>query len=155
MNSFHYPCRSLNGKTLPSWLNCPGPVLIRRHIRSSKYDPLVEERKLIKANPDYALVRYNNGREATVSLRDLAPPGDGKLLEGKKDREHTIESLNLEAPVDNCKVVQECMTENKDNFIAEPILQNEGLGKSISEVDEPKRSARTRNKPKYLEDYKM
>ena len=38
------------------------------------YDlPLVDEVELIEANPQYAHIRYQNGRESTVSLRDLAP----------------------------------------------------------------------------------
>ena len=33
----------------------------------------MDEAELIKVNPHYAHVRFNNGRETTVSLRDLAP----------------------------------------------------------------------------------
>ena len=39
----------------------------------SKNDPLVDEVELIHINPTYANVRYCNGCEATVSIRDLAP----------------------------------------------------------------------------------
>ena len=39
----------------------------------SKNDPLVDEVELIHINATYANVRYRNGREATVSIRDLAP----------------------------------------------------------------------------------
>ncbi|CAI6371236.1 unnamed protein product [Macrosiphum euphorbiae] len=145
---FHYPRRSSNGKTLPSWLNCPGPVLIRKHVKSSKYDPLVEEAELIEANPEYALVRYNNGRESTVSLKDLAPPGDRGLLGEKRDREHSIKPSSVEAPA------YDCGQENKDIVIEEPTQMNEGLSKTLSDVEEPRRSTRTKNKPKYLEDYK-
>lgn len=41
----------------------------------------MEEAELIEANPDYGLVRYNNGRESTVSLKHLASPGDKSLIE--------------------------------------------------------------------------
>ena len=68
--------RSVLGISVPSWLNSPGSVLIRRHVRQSKYDPLVEEADLIHATPQYAHIRLKNGRETTVSLKDMAPlPG--------------------------------------------------------------------------------
>ena len=70
---FNYQRRSTCGQSVPSWLLSPGPVLVKRHVRSSKYDPLVDEAELLEANPQYAHVRLNNGRETTVSLRDLAP----------------------------------------------------------------------------------
>ena len=47
--------------------------MIKRHVCGSKYDPLVDEAELVEANPQYAHVRLNDGRETTVSLRDLAP----------------------------------------------------------------------------------
>ena len=63
--------KSSNGVTVPTWLR-PGPVYVKRHMRN-KGDLLVDEAELIEANPQYAYVRFNNGRETTVSLRDLAP----------------------------------------------------------------------------------
>ncbi len=70
---FNYQRRSTNGQSVPSWLSTPGPVLLKKHVRNSKYDALVDEAELIEANPQYAHVRLGNGRETTVSLRDLAP----------------------------------------------------------------------------------
>ena len=32
---------------------------------------------ILEVNPNYAHVRFNNGRETTVSLRRIAPLGDG------------------------------------------------------------------------------
>ena len=49
----------------------PGPVLIRRFVRSSKNVPLVDQVELLDANPTYANIRYS-GHESTVSIRDLA-----------------------------------------------------------------------------------
>ena len=48
-------------------------VFLKRKVRNSKYEPYVEEVELIEANPEYAHVKFPNGRESTVSLRDLAP----------------------------------------------------------------------------------
>ena len=40
---FNYNRRTSNGCSLPVWLTTPGPVLLKRHVRASKYDPLIEE----------------------------------------------------------------------------------------------------------------
>ena len=60
-----------------SWLCSSETVLVRRHVRN-KYKPLVEEADLIHATSQNAHLRFKNGRESTVSLRDVAPvPGPG------------------------------------------------------------------------------
>ncbi|XP_045103909.1 uncharacterized protein LOC123512200 [Portunus trituberculatus] len=65
--------KSFNGHSLPSWLTSPGPVLLRKFVRTSKSDPLVEEVDLESATPHYAHIRYPDGRQSTVSTKDLAP----------------------------------------------------------------------------------
>ena len=70
---FGFPRRSALGVSLPTWLSKSGPVLLKRHVRRSKHDPLVDQVELIHATPSYAKVRFPSGREATVSLRDVAP----------------------------------------------------------------------------------
>uniref|UniRef100_A0A2C9L1R6 Integrase catalytic domain-containing protein n=1 Tax=Biomphalaria glabrata TaxID=6526 RepID=A0A2C9L1R6_BIOGL len=65
--------RSGSGTSLPTWLTSPGPVLLKKNVRSSKYDPITEEVDLVTCNPQYAVIRTPNGREETVSLRMLAP----------------------------------------------------------------------------------
>ena len=72
---FRHHRKSAAGTAVPSWMSVPGPVLMRRHVRQSKYEPLVEEVELIHANPHYAFVKMDSGREATVSTHDLAPAG--------------------------------------------------------------------------------
>ena len=42
-------------------------------LRNSKSEPVVDEIELINVNSTYADVRYQSGREAIVSIRDLAP----------------------------------------------------------------------------------
>ena len=76
---FNYTRKSTCGSSLPSWLLSPGPVLVRRYVRKSKYDPMVDEVMLLEANPKYAHIRLNDGTEKTVSLRDLAPTGQPDL----------------------------------------------------------------------------
>ena len=68
--------------SLPTWLMTPGPVFLRKFVRSSKGEPLLEEVELIESNPSYAHIRYPDGKESSVSLQDLAPcPGSITALQ--------------------------------------------------------------------------
>ena len=78
---FGFERRSSCGGSIPTWLLSPGPVLLKRHVRHSKSDPLVNEVQLLDANPQYAYVQYGDGREATVSIRHLL------LVEGLPNHE--------------------------------------------------------------------
>ena len=72
--------RSIFKISIPSWLCSPGTVLVQWYVRHNKYEPLVEEVDLIRATPQYAHIRFNNGRESNVSLGDVAPvPGPGSF----------------------------------------------------------------------------
>ena len=68
-----FPRRISTGSSVPSWLCEPGPILVKRHVRQNKTDPLVDEAELLHSNPSYAYVRFGDGRETTVSLRHVAP----------------------------------------------------------------------------------
>ena len=70
---FNYKSKSSFGTSVPTWLSAPGLIYLKRHVRSSKYDPLVEEVDLVHTAPNYAVVRMPSGRETTVSFRDVAP----------------------------------------------------------------------------------
>ena len=70
--------RSVLGISAPSWLNSSSTVLVKRHNRSSKYEPLLEEADLIHATQQYAFVRFKNGHKSMVSLRDIAPLSDSE-----------------------------------------------------------------------------
>ena len=48
-------------------------MLLRKFGRSSKYDPAVEVVELMEVNLTYAHVKFSDGREDTVALRNLAP----------------------------------------------------------------------------------
>jgi len=43
---------------VPTWLSSPGPELLKRHVRTSKTDPIVDKVDLVHATPNYALVRF-------------------------------------------------------------------------------------------------
>ena len=69
---FAYQRRTMMGHSLPTWLTQSNKVLMKKHVRQSKYDDICEEVDLIDVTPTYARVRLPTGREQTVSLRDLA-----------------------------------------------------------------------------------
>jgi hypothetical protein len=70
---FQHARRSTMGSSLPTWLLEAKSVLVKRHVRLNKSDPLVDTAEVIQINPQYAIVRLSNGRETSVSLRDIAP----------------------------------------------------------------------------------
>jgi hypothetical protein len=70
---FSYRRRSATGHSLPTWLVGASKVLLRKHTRLSKYDDLCEEVEIVSLQPESAQVRFASGREASVSLRDIAP----------------------------------------------------------------------------------
>ena len=75
---FCFQKRSSLGISALTRLNSSLTVLVRRHSRSSKYERVVEEAGLIHATPQYVFVRFKNGHESTVSLRDIAPLADSE-----------------------------------------------------------------------------
>ena len=80
---FQFQRKSGTGTSLPTWLSILGPVLLRRFVRHSKQEPLVDEVELLEANPQYAFIRYANGKESTVSIKDLAPTGEVREVPGE------------------------------------------------------------------------
>ena len=70
---FSFKCKSTSGQSMPTWLTTPGPVLLQRHVRNSKFEPLVDEVEFIEANPSYVHIRFEDGRKDIVSLKHLAP----------------------------------------------------------------------------------
>ena len=54
---FSYQRRSPNGQSIPSWFAVQVPILLQ----------------LMEANPQYAHLRFVDGRESAVSIRDLSP----------------------------------------------------------------------------------
>ena len=57
---------------MPTWLCTPAAVYLKRHVRTSKYDPILDKVNLVHPTPNYAVVQLPSGRETTVSLRDIA-----------------------------------------------------------------------------------
>ena len=83
---FTFERRSASGSSLPSWLLQPGDVLIKRFGSKSKYEPVVDVVKLLEANQNFAHVRFRDGREDTVALRNLAPyPRRSEIAPNERD----------------------------------------------------------------------
>ena len=73
------------GVFVPTWLSQePEKVFAKRHVRN-KYDPLVDEVKLVQINPNHGVIRYPNRHESTVSIRDLASVGNETRLNEPED----------------------------------------------------------------------
>ena len=59
-------------KPLSCRLSTTGPVLLRKFMMAAKNDGLVQKVQVIEANLTYAGIKFSDGREYNVSLRDLA-----------------------------------------------------------------------------------
>ena len=134
---FNHPRRSFNGRSLPTWLTQPGPVLMKNNVRQSKYEPIVQEVQLIEANPDYAFIRMPDGRESSVSIRQLAPIGD--IIFRPDTSSHKQ---------DPSTVHQEVTPELDQESDAEPAIDSVDLATAS-----PLKNTRKRRTPSYLKDY--
>ena len=141
---FSFQRRSSVGCSIPSWLTTPGPVLLKRHVRQSKYEPLVEEVSLLDANPQFAHVRFADGKETSVSLHDLAPSGSMPVthteLSSTNDNVaepvQTVQADPLREPDIVCEPVNDCSDATDNDKSAH---QGETL---------PRRSTRSRRSPR-------
>ena len=146
--------RSNYGKSLPEWLSKPGPVLLRKFVRASKTDDLVQRVDLIEANPVYARVRYSDGRESNVSLRDIARcPRDEDLTGDNRDYEQSDlpksndvvdrEPVNQEDKVSLTDIepaIADNVNENDGNVITPDRGETSCDQRSV--ISEPRRSSR-------------
>ncbi|XP_069788197.1 uncharacterized protein [Narcine bancroftii] len=72
---FSFIRKAMTGTVLTKWMMTPGPVLLWKHCRPHKADPLVDQVELRHVNPQYAFVTFPDGREDSVATRDLAQAG--------------------------------------------------------------------------------
>ena len=149
---FNFERKSSSGASLPGWLSTPGTVLLRRQDRTSKYDPIVRSVELLHANPSYAHVRLPNGRETTVSLRDLAPPGD----EVMEDVPSVLEAIPCETNSFEREIKLPTTNDHMsplDNSINPPVDVIEEAGEiyqSSQQPVTPRRSQRISRQPNRL-----
>ena len=81
---FKYTHKSTSETPIPTWAK-PGPIYIRNHTKSSKYDPPVTPATLLEINPHYAHVCLPSGVETTVNVRDIAPKSPNEEDNPNKD----------------------------------------------------------------------
>ena len=137
--------------SVPSWLTSPGTVLVRRHARLSKYEPLVKQVDLIHATPQYAHVRYKDSRKTSVLLRDVAPIP----LENKSDPLSTLTKENL-TPRNNEAVFEDSPTsipsEDITSHVEALAPENTPITSPLKSdgIPTPRRSSRIRKSPDRL-----
>ena len=81
----------------------------KKNVRNSKYDPIVERVELLQANPQYAFVKLPNGKECSVSLRDLAPCGSDSITNNDNSVQNRLQDINSHSNIDFSKVQTEKM----------------------------------------------
>ena len=134
------------GQSVPDWLLKGGTVLLRNFTRN-KSEPLGIQVELLGANPKYALIRYADGHESTVSTGDLAPYPVG---EGEQESAELIE--------EDKDGLQEEPNQNESSDTLENSLQeslpkssgNSSSSSELSDVDVPpplRRSTRITRRP--------
>ena len=131
---FNYKRKSSFGTSVPTWLSAHGLVYLKRHVRSSKYDPLVEEVNLVHTAPNYAVVRMPSGRETTVSLRNVAPSNSEN---DQASNENNRMDYSVEPDVSNDCPPSTTVPET-------PIARACEISETSYPADEPRRTPRVR-----------
>ena len=152
---FSFPRRSSVGSSVPSWLLKRGPVLVKRQVRSSKTDALVNEVELLQANPHFAYVRFPDGRETTVSTKQLAPPGQEQVCQQSLESNEAVNpalipGVTLEHPETTAVESRSLVTSNGKELntnLPPESPTTEGIGMNNSPVKLPplRRSKRVRH----------
>lgn len=165
---FHHPRKTGSTIALPTWLTTPGPVLLKKHVRNNKYEPLVEEVQLIDSNPSYARVQFRDGRQSTVSLKHLAPAGNEEYFTDHQDLsecqhldESRVISDNVDAGIESNQNSNDVSTPNSNaertvtgNSTPITYLQTSSKDSARqSDSDFQKKPSRVRKQPQYLSDY--
>lgn len=147
---FKYARRSSTGTSLPSWLSGPGTVLMRRHVRSSKTDPLIDEVELLQANPHYAHVRYPDGKVDTVATKHLAPPGTSP---SKHSTEQPVMDASGSSPQPPCEGQNSTDMTSGNVLVPDPTMtaQHQHQHSCSEETPALRRSSRTRRPPDRFE----
>ena len=99
---FGFERRSVLGKSLSSWLQQKGPVLLRQFVRN-KDESLVDEVDLLDANPSFAHIRFPDGRESTVSTTDLAPCPRTTASEPSSELTNNLSATGTTAEAENAQ----------------------------------------------------
>ena len=114
----------------------PATVLQRHHVRYTNHDTLVDEVELIEANPQYVLVRHPDVRQATVSLRDLAPAGD--VPDPKTTLEKRPDPSDTEIQPGDHRTAPDTLASDDTASVASPSdLSEESTSEALTTPDDP------------------
>ena len=154
-----FPRRMAAGRPLPSWLTSRGKVLLKRHVKKSKYEDDCEEVDLIETHPTFARVRMPSGVEKSVSLRHLAP----LPLGSQKQPGENITGIDPPSVSGSAITPGKCLHPAGDSVIAEPVttdpvatpdpapvLVPTGEATTTPTISAPRRSARESKMPERL-----
>ena len=150
---FNYQRKAVTSYSVPSWLSEPGKVLLKWFVKNLKYEPDMAEVELLEANPQYAYIKYPNGRESTVSLRHLAPIGRKDNFNSQTFN-NTFER-QLETPIIEDQPVNQIITSNEqidienDRTVDKEVTQSPNL--DVEQNIPLRRSTRIRKPPVKLD----
>lgn len=150
---FKHCRRSSSGCTLPSWLTCKGPALLKRQVRHSKNDPLVDEVEIVDTNPEYAHVKLPDGRITTVSLKHLAPASSEQL-----GLNSGLDQLPLTLADSAAKPSQELRSGEEAVLHESEVTTDAGpltVPEPTPQPQSSRRPERSRRQPSYLQDYEV
>ena len=130
---------------------------MRHHVRTSKYEPLVDEVELLEANPQYAHIKFTNGHESTVSVSDLAPARN--ILQSKDVLNDNIQEELKDSTDTNENPKEKEVDGNDSQTSVNPEIVSSPSDLSITRPhvmlrtpDIPRRSQREIRKPKRYEE---
>ena len=143
---FGFERRFMLGKSLSSWLQQKRPVLLRRFVRN-KDELLVDEVDLLDANPNFAHIRFPDGRESTVSTTDLALCPRITASEPSSEVTNDLPATGTTAEVENAQKPLE--QTDKHNLESTTQLGNERLQNDSANISNSgvRRSRRIRKQP--------
>ena len=102
-------------------------MMLRRFVRHTKNDPLVDEVHLMDINPSYAHIRYPDGRESTVSIKDLSACPDPPIAVDR-DTTSRLSHMNDDITTNNQTPTQSSANymnyETSENPVSQPIPEN-------------------------------
>ena len=74
---FNFQRKSATEDSIPIWLTRSKSALLKRHLRGSKYEPLVKTVDILEVNPTMLTYASIMDEKQLCPLRHIAPLGDG------------------------------------------------------------------------------
>ena len=130
---FKFPRKSTSGSSVPSWLLHSDKAFMKRHVRQSKYEPLVEEVDILDVNPSTSHIRTAEGREMTVSNRHLAPIGSSSPGVTLPNDSRSNAPIARSSSVKNAAETPQIAGENENHELINSESDHDSLANSSSD----------------------